>query len=84
MRVEKNIFIKNFKRKDKKKITQEIIKGKEISIDIWRSKNHNYSKILIRERQKINNGETEISNLLIIKELKKYHLKLLNYLNYLG
>lgn len=80
----KNIFIKNFKEKDKKKITQEIIKGKEISIDIWRSKNHNYSKILIRERQKINNGETEISKFINNKRIEKISLKVIKLFKLFG
>ena len=54
-------MINNKKLDYNKYIIQEKIKAKEISIDCWSSENNNRIFTLMRERNKIKNGESEIS-----------------------
>lgn len=65
-------------------IYQENIYGKEISADCWISKDKKIYKIFLRNRLKINNGESEISNFFSDKRISKIIKFTLKKLNLIG
>jgi len=87
----KNIFINLSKKeinliKNKKNfIYQQYLKGKEFSVDCYFDNNHNLSSCLPRYRDKINNGESEITTVFKnYKNIRKTLIKISNSFKFQG
>ena len=77
-------MINNKKLDNNKYIIQEKIKGKEISVDCWSSENNNRISTLMRERNKIKNGESEISIFFKNKKIENQIIKIIKKLKISG
>ena len=65
-------------------IYQERVSGKEISADCWISKDKKSYSIMLRNRLRIKNGESEISNFFLNKNISKVVKLALKKLNLTG
>lgn len=65
-------------------IYQEYVDGKEVSADCWISKDKKKYNIMLRNRLRIKNGESEISNFFLNKKILKIVISTLKKLNLSG